>query len=74
MVYYNHSASAPVKSSEFLSSLSIALQYATSNSQAIIGARQLNLHRAQPAVDIVILSSKLCRAAMEIDSLHSLSM
>jgi hypothetical protein len=43
------SASASVKYSEFLSSLSIALQSA--NSQAIIGARQLNLHRA--AFDIV---------------------
>ncbi len=42
-------ASASVKSSEFLSSLSIALQSA--NSKAIIGGRQLNLHRA--AVNIV---------------------
>jgi hypothetical protein len=42
-------SSAYVKYSEFLSSLSIALQSA--NSQAIIGARQLNLHRA--AVDRV---------------------
>jgi hypothetical protein len=38
------SASASVKYSSFLSSLSIALQSA--NSQAIIGGRQLNLHRA----------------------------
>ena len=38
------SSSASVKYSEFLSSLSIALQSA--NSQAIIGGRQLNLHRA----------------------------
>jgi hypothetical protein len=44
-----YSASASVKSSEFLSSLLIALQSA--NSQAIIGSRQLNLHRA--AVDRV---------------------
>ncbi len=45
------SASASVKYSEFLSSLSIALQSA--DSQAIIGGRQLNLHRA--AVGIVSL-------------------
>ncbi len=62
------SSSASVKYSEFISSLSIALQSA--NSQAIIGGRQLNLHRA--AFNIV--SQAAYGAAVEIHSLHSLSM